>query len=728
MERVMAAQSSKRRRTQEMLDFQTKLKSLHEVSGELSQAASFDDFCRLAVELGRSRLGFDRLGLWFLDADPRFLVGSFGTDEKGQLRDERGRRCELKTDDMSAEMLATREGHTLRRNVPLLNDKAEVVGYGDVARGNLFDGQKILGWLNSDNLLRHEPWSDYQVELLGLYAASLGHLVTRQRIEQALRDKEESAHRFQEKLKALHEVTSELSGIQSFDDLCRRAVELGRSELGFDRLGLWFLEDDPEYMVGSFGIGEDGQIRDERDQRLPVGRGEYTRETLEGRVFVSSRDDVPLYNDHRRVVGTGWKAVAKMWDGDRNIGWVCTDSLLSSQPMSDNQLEILSLYADTLGHLAAVRKAEQALVAERNLFRIVIDALPDFVCVKDPESRFILVNRACWEDTPGATCESDLIGKTDFDILPRENAELYWAYERRVVQSGLPLINIEEPGRPEPGQSTTLLTTKVPLKDAHGQVVGLVSISRDITDRKRVEQQALELAVERERVKVLRESITSISHDLRTPLSIINSSLYLLERITDPENQKDKLATIKHQTALLEHLIEEIFVSARLENTLGIAQKPVNLSKLVAGVVKNFCLIAEKKSLAMVTTLQPNLPSILGDETQLERVLDNLLQNAITYTPDGGSIALKTFSQGGRVIVEVADTGIGISQDDLPYVFDHFFRVDRARSTGAGGMGLGLAIVKRIVEMHHGSVEVESTPGQGSVFRVLLPMLLGDQN
>jgi signal transduction histidine kinase len=321
-----------------------------------------------------------------------------------------------------------------------------------------------------------------------------------------------------------------------------------------------------------------------------------------------------------------------------------------------------------------------------------------------------------------------MLGKTDFDILPRENAERFWADEQRVFQSGLPLINLEEPGRPKPGQSTTLLTTKVPLKDAYGHVIGLVSIARDITDLKRIERQVLELAVERERGKVLRESITSISHDLRTPLSIINSCLYLLERISDPESQKERLAAIKRQTTLLERLIEEIFVSARLENTLGIARKPVNLSRLVTSVVQNLHLIAEKKNLAVVTTLQPNLPSILGDQTQLERVLGNLVQNAITFTPDGGSIELKTFSQGARVVVEVSDTGVGIGKDDLPYIFDHFFRVDRARSLGEGGMGLGLAIVKRIVEMHGGAVEVESTPGQGSAFRVLFPMLLGDQN
>jgi signal transduction histidine kinase len=229
--------------------------------------------------------------------------------------------------------------------------------------------------------------------------------------------------------------------------------------------------------------------------------------------------------------------------------------------------------------------------------------------------------------------------------------------------------------------------------------------------------------VERERVNVLRESITSISHDLRTPLSIINSSLYLLEHITDPEMQKDKLQSIKLQTALLEQRIEEILLSARLENTPEVSRSPVNFSRLVASILQSLYPIAERRHLTIVTDLQFNLPDVLGDQTEFERILDNLIRNAIAYTPDGGSIELRTFVQDNRVGVEVSDTGIGISEDDLPYIFDHFFRVDKSRSMDKRGMGLGLAIVKRIVEMHDGTIEVESTVGQGSLFRVLLPTL-----
>src|SRR5262249_3978271 len=150
-----------------------------------------------AIELGRTCLGFDRLGLWFLDKDPQFAVGSFGTDENGEIRDERGRRLPLDPDEVSIEMLHTGERRALIRNSPLHNDKGETVGYGDIVRGNLLDGGQILGWLNSDNLIHHEPWSDYQVELLGLYATSLGYLVTRKRIEEELRAKEEATHAFQ---------------------------------------------------------------------------------------------------------------------------------------------------------------------------------------------------------------------------------------------------------------------------------------------------------------------------------------------------------------------------------------------------------------------------------------------------------------------------------------------------------------------------------------------------
>ncbi len=718
----MARRSSDDHRTQELLDFQAKLKSLHEINGILSKTESLDEFCRLVIELGRSRLGFDRLGLWFLTDDRKAVLGAFGTDEQGQIRDERGRRIELLPEHLTGGMLEPGGQHTYLANMPLLNDRAEVVGYGDLVRGNLWDGEQILGWLNADNLIRREPWTDYQIELLGLYASLIGQLVTRKRIDKEIKAKEAEARQFQDKLRALHEVTSELSQTGSFDDLCRRAVELGHSKLGFDRLGLWFFDADPKYMIGSFGIDEFGQIRDERHQRLLIQSGEYAQEMLDGRVFAATRDDVPLYNDRHEVVGYGWKAVAQMWDRERNVGWISTDNLLSHKPLTNYELELLSLYADTLGHLATVRKAEEALAAERTMLRTIIDTVPDFIYVKDTESRFTLVNKACWQDTPGATSESDLLGKTDADILPPEYAERFMADDRQVITTGSSITTVEEPGRPKETGPAILLTTKVPLRDLHNRIIGLVGVSHDISELKRIQQQTLELAVERERVNVLRESITNISHDLRTPLATIKSLLYVLEHISDPIQQADKLQGIKRQTILLEHRIQELLYSARLENAEGIDHQPVNLNTLCIRVADSFVSLAEDRTLTLTMDLHPDLPDVLGDEGDLERVLSNLLQNAVTYTPNGGSIRLRTFTQADEVGLEVADTGVGISADDLPYIFDHFFRVDKSRSMDKGGMGLGLAIVKRIVEMHGGRVQVESTIGRGSIFRVLLPL------
>jgi hypothetical protein len=173
---------------QELLDFQTKLKNLHEVVGTLSQAPTFDEFCRLAVELGRSRLGFDRLGLWFIDTDPRFVVGSFGTDETGQLRDERGERFAVSYDDLTGD--GRSEKVELFRNIPLLNQRSEVVGSGDCVRGHLYDGERIIGWLDAQiTLIRHEPGQTIRLSYLG-YMRRRSALIVRKRIEDALRAKE----------------------------------------------------------------------------------------------------------------------------------------------------------------------------------------------------------------------------------------------------------------------------------------------------------------------------------------------------------------------------------------------------------------------------------------------------------------------------------------------------------------------------------------------------------
>jgi signal transduction histidine kinase len=223
---------------------------------------------------------------------------------------------------------------------------------------------------------------------------------------------------------------------------------------------------------------------------------------------------------------------------------------------------------------------------------------------------------------------------------------------------------------------------------------------------------------------VLRDTITAISHDLRTPLTTLNFYVYLLERMSDPTQQKEKLDGIKQQLTLLEHRINEILLSVRLEQHSDPSRNPVNLNIVCQNALLTLQPLIDMRKLAVVTQWQLGLPHVLGDETALRQAMDNLIQNAINYTPEGGTITLKTRIQGDDVSVEISDTGIGISENDLPYIFDHFFRADRSRSMNNAGMGLGLAIVKRIVEMHGGTIEVKSTVGQGTTFRVLLSILM----
>lgn len=236
--------------------------------------------------------------------------------------------------------------------------------------------------------------------------------------------------------------------------------------------------------------------------------------------------------------------------------------------------------------------------------------------------------------------------------------------------------------------------------------------------QKWAEQALVEMAVKKERVELINELVSNLSHDLRTPLSIINNSLYLLQRLEEPERQREKAKVIEIQSRRLERLINDVLVMSKLEQQDAITMRPIQLNDLVTPIKQGFESTCETRGQTLIVRLEEALPQMLGSHDGLERIISNLLENAINYTPDGGSITLRTFKAAVHVVLEVTDTGIGISEDDLKHIFDRFFRADPARSLKSGGTGLGLAITKRLVDMHKGKIEVESTVGKGTTFRV----------
>lgn len=166
---------------------------------------------------------------------------------------------------------------------------------------------------------------------------------------------------FEERLRILHDVGNELSRAKSVDDLCRSVVEAARNRLGFDRLSIWFVDADPDYLKGSFGVNENGDIREELGNRILIDSDPITKELREKRLHSVYYPDLPLRDQGGKVVGHGPHITAAIWNGEEVIGYIFTDNFLKKEPLTERDAEILELFASTFGHLYSLKKAEEEL-------------------------------------------------------------------------------------------------------------------------------------------------------------------------------------------------------------------------------------------------------------------------------------------------------------------------------------------------------------------------------
>jgi heavy metal sensor kinase len=215
--------------------------------------------------------------------------------------------------------------------------------------------------------------------------------------------------------------------------------------------------------------------------------------------------------------------------------------------------------------------------------------------------------------------------------------------------------------------------------------------------------------------------VADVSHELRTPLTTIQGNLDLLRRgaVDDPQMRTDALRAIGNETARMRRLVNDLLLLAQADSGLTLHLQPVEVDTLLLEVYRQAQIMAQGRGVAIRLGAEDQAV-VLGDADRLRQLLLNLVDNGIKYTPGGGSVTLKLLRNDGWVQVAVEDTGVGISSDDLPLVFDRFYRADRSR-TGAGGSGLGLAIARWIAEAHNGRLEVDSVPNAGSEFTLWLP-------
>jgi len=219
-----------------------------------------------------------------------------------------------------------------------------------------------------------------------------------------------------------------------------------------------------------------------------------------------------------------------------------------------------------------------------------------------------------------------------------------------------------------------------------------------------------------------RDFVAAVSHELRTPLSVIQGyTEAILDEMVTGEEQREYLNAVREEAERLRRLTDDLLDLRRMETgALAIRQEKVDLSALAERAAARFKTKAASSGIEFQVEVLPT-PPVLGDPDRLEQVVVNLLDNAFRFTPAGKSVTLRVTPVPEGVALGVCDTGPGIAPEELPHIWEKFYRVDRARTRDAGGSGLGLAIVKQIVELHGGRIEVASRPGEGSTFTVVLP-------
>jgi signal transduction histidine kinase len=226
--------------------------------------------------------------------------------------------------------------------------------------------------------------------------------------------------------------------------------------------------------------------------------------------------------------------------------------------------------------------------------------------------------------------------------------------------------------------------------------------------------------------KIRRDFVANVSHELKTPatsLKLLAESLVEIQD-EDPEQARFFAEQLKNETERLAQLITDLLDLARLESEEGIPNHtPVDVRRVLMLVLSRLRPAARQKNITLSWKRSggTNLYTVRGDETQLTSMFTNLVDNAVKYTPPGGSVEVAAESNESEVIMRISDTGIGIPEEKLSRIFERFYRVDKARSKKTGGTGLGLSIVRHVAENHRGYVTVQSVLGEGSTFTVCLP-------
>lgn len=336
-----------------------------------------------------------------------------------------------------------------------------------------------------------------------------------------------------------------------------------------------------------------------------------------------------------------------------------------------------------------------ALGGEREKFTTVLSTVDISVFLVDNERRVVMLNKAA-EKLFGITSGA-AVGRPFINLVHDHEIDsiVQRCLETKEQQRGIVYV--------ERGKQY-LESVATPLSDS------ILVFVQDITNLRRLE-------------KIRQDFIGNISHELRTPIASLKALVETLQNgaIADKDVAEDFLHRMQVETDKLAQMVSELSELSRIESgDFSIKLEPVDVAVVAVRVVERLRAQAERALLSLSLDIDTGLPHVMGDENRIEQVLVNLVHNAIKFTPRNGKVTISLGAANNSVLISVSDTGIGIPADDLPRIFERFYKVDRARS--GGGTGLGLAIAKHIVQAHGSDIRVSSEEGKGSTFTFSLPI------
>jgi len=542
-------------------------------------------------------------------------------------------------------------------------------------------------------------------------------------MEEVLRQRVEEEQELHNNMQALHEITIELTNISDLDVFYRRAVEFGLRDFGFERLGLLLFDPQSSEATGTYGTDAQGNLIDEYHLRFnPSDLTNILLRAFQRDELFAVDEEAELFHNFQ-LIGTGWNAAAVLWNGTDKLGWLCADNGVRHAPLNKSMLNILSLYALTLGNLLAQKRTQAAVRASERNLRLLAENSPDVIYILDlPTSKMTYLNRSEFLGYSGR--EIDGPQSLIYALHPDDKARVldHWGNWTASGHTGSASV-IEFRLHDKFGNWQWLESRETVFESTQGgeptQVLVTLTV---ITERKQAEERAIELGKEREQVKMLSDFVRDTSHDFRTPLTVMSTNMYLLSRVSEPDKQAQYLKNAEQQISRLTRLIDRLQLMVRLDSQKSLEMSRVHMNPFIIDFCTQVEAEAAKKDITNVRELCESSVYIQANREELHQALVELGNNAVWYTPSNATITIRTRQENDSLIIEICDTGIGIAEGNLTRIFQRLYRVDDSRSSQSGGTGLGLPIAKRIVELHQGQIEVESVVGQGSIFRVILPL------